>query len=318
MSPVTAAKPRRSAAPLPAFAWRSSVNASSRCSASRISAVPSLDPSSTTMSSMRSGTASTRRTIASIVVRSLYTGITTDSSGSVLIMGETYTVHTMKRLVILAPNWLGDAVMALPAIADVRRAAPAASITVAARPGGAALRARAGGRRHRVRRRRSGASMGSTPRCCCPIRCASALLAYRAGIPERWGYRTDWRGLLLTRGVDARPPSSGRGVSASGCGARIRERSGGAARRGAGRRARRRSGASAAPAGMAGRAARGARAGRGLRRREALAGGVVRRARRATWQRTASRRCSSAAPAMSETGRRKSLIARLKRAAGRS
>ena len=39
----------------------------------------------------------------------------------------------MKRLVILAPNWLGDAVMALPAIADVRRASPGASIAVAAR-----------------------------------------------------------------------------------------------------------------------------------------------------------------------------------------
>ena len=39
----------------------------------------------------------------------------------------------MKRLVILSPNWLGDAVMALPAIADVRRAAPGVSITVAAR-----------------------------------------------------------------------------------------------------------------------------------------------------------------------------------------
>ena len=30
----------------------------------------------------------------------------------------------MTHLLILAPNWLGDAVMALPAIADVRRAAP--------------------------------------------------------------------------------------------------------------------------------------------------------------------------------------------------
>src|SRR5262245_23348807 len=39
----------------------------------------------------------------------------------------------MKRLVILAPNWLGDAVMALPAIADVRRGAPQADVTVAAR-----------------------------------------------------------------------------------------------------------------------------------------------------------------------------------------
>src|SRR5881394_3207093 len=40
----------------------------------------------------------------------------------------------MQHLVILAPNWLGDAVMALPAIADVRRAAPGLSIAVAARP----------------------------------------------------------------------------------------------------------------------------------------------------------------------------------------
>src|SRR5436190_20076613 len=47
---------------------------------------------------------------------------------------ETQNVPYMNRLVIFAPNWLGDAVMALPAIADVRRAAPAATIAVAARP----------------------------------------------------------------------------------------------------------------------------------------------------------------------------------------
>src|SRR5216117_1897407 len=88
---------------------------------------------------MRSARASTRRTIASIVVRSLYTGITTDRSGSVLIIGKNTPYHTMNRLVILAPNWLGDAVMALPAIADVRRAAPGLSIAVAARPSSAAL-----------------------------------------------------------------------------------------------------------------------------------------------------------------------------------
>src|SRR5438445_52745 len=45
----------------------------------------------------------------------------------------------MTRLVILAPNWLGDAVMALPAIADVRRGEPGATITVAARPAVAPL-----------------------------------------------------------------------------------------------------------------------------------------------------------------------------------
>ena len=41
---------------------------------------------------------------------------------------------TVARFVVFAPNWLGDAVMALPAIAAVRRAAPAASIAIAARP----------------------------------------------------------------------------------------------------------------------------------------------------------------------------------------
>jgi heptosyltransferase-2 len=50
----------------------------------------------------------------------------------------------MKRLVILSPNWLGDAVMALPAIADVRRSAPGVSITIAARPAIAPLFAEQG------------------------------------------------------------------------------------------------------------------------------------------------------------------------------
>src|ERR1043165_5960737 len=45
----------------------------------------------------------------------------------------------MEQLVILAPNWLGDAVMALPSIADVRRSAPRARIAVAARPAVAPL-----------------------------------------------------------------------------------------------------------------------------------------------------------------------------------
>ena len=40
----------------------------------------------------------------------------------------------VSRVLVLAPNWLGDAVMALPAIADVRRAFPSARLVVAARP----------------------------------------------------------------------------------------------------------------------------------------------------------------------------------------
>ena len=42
---------------------------------------------------------------------------------------------------------------------------------------------------------------------------ASALAASRAGIAERWGYRRDWRGRLLTRAMAPRPR---RGAPASG------------------------------------------------------------------------------------------------------
>src|SRR4051794_29430042 len=45
----------------------------------------------------------------------------------------------MTRLLIVAPNWLGDAVMALPAIADVRRASSGTTVAVAAKPAVASL-----------------------------------------------------------------------------------------------------------------------------------------------------------------------------------
>src|SRR3954454_4249010 len=100
---------------------------------------------------MRSGTARTRRMISSTVVRSLNTGMTTESSGSArttrereLTIVEAEPYHSgaapgnrpalVTRLVVFAPNWLGDAVMALPALADVQRALPGAVIDVAARP----------------------------------------------------------------------------------------------------------------------------------------------------------------------------------------
>ncbi len=41
--------------------------------------------------------------------------------------------HSCRNLVVLSPNWLGDAVMALPALADVRRHFAGARLTVAAR-----------------------------------------------------------------------------------------------------------------------------------------------------------------------------------------
>ena len=41
-------------------------------------------------------------------------------------------VGAVERVLVIAPNWLGDAVMALPAIADVRRQFAGARLVVAA------------------------------------------------------------------------------------------------------------------------------------------------------------------------------------------
>ena len=125
----------------------------------------------------------------------------------------------MKRLVILAPNWLGDAVMALPAIADLRRAAPAASIAVAARASVAPLFALVSDVDETIVLRRVPwsvaawhelgveiAGKGFDTALLLPNSVNAALLAGRAGIPNVWGYRTDWRGTFLTRAIG---PASG-------------------------------------------------------------------------------------------------------------
>ena len=122
----------------------------------------------------------------------------------------------MKRLVILAPNWLGDAVMALPAMADVGREAPDAEIFVAARAAVAPLfqlvpRVRETivlDRPASVARVGSWTSIGVELRgrdfdaaLLLPNSIHAALLASRAGIPERWGYGDLVRSRWLTRSV---------------------------------------------------------------------------------------------------------------------
>ena len=126
----------------------------------------------------------------------------------------------MNHLLVLAPNWLGDAVMALPAIADLRRASPGASITVAARRPLAPFFSMVGDvndviplePRRQARGIAEWRALGAELRgkrfeaaLLLPNSFHAALMARRAGIPERWGYRTEWRGPLLTRGVDRAP-----------------------------------------------------------------------------------------------------------------
>jgi heptosyltransferase II len=100
-------------------------------------------------------------------------------------------------ILIVAPNWLGDAVMALPAIADVQRADPARRITIAARPSIRWLFSLAEPHYAHV----GVVAGGHEAAILLPNSFRSALDVWRAGIPERWGYRTDWRGPLLTRAV---------------------------------------------------------------------------------------------------------------------
>jgi heptosyltransferase-2 len=112
------------------------------------------------------------------------------------------------RLVIRAPNWLGDAVLALPAMAAVRRAFPDATLAVAApasiaplfeedtpvRPD--AIVTLAG--KSAVAPLRAGRFEAAV---LLPNSFRSAWVARRAGIPERWGFGAAFRGPLLTRAV---------------------------------------------------------------------------------------------------------------------
>jgi heptosyltransferase-2 len=112
----------------------------------------------------------------------------------------------MTRLVVFAPNWLGDAVMALPALADIQRAQPSVPVHVAARLSIAPLYSLLAGVEQVVVLGGSddAAALRAEAYDVAILLTNSfktALLARRAGIPERWGYRADFRGPLLTRAV---------------------------------------------------------------------------------------------------------------------
>ena len=124
------------------------------------------------------------------------------------------------RIALRAPNWLGDAVMALPAIAALRRAFAEDDVTVVgpasalaifqeehdALPASVMPIAGGAGRQAAASLRAGGFdrivlftnSFGS------------AWVARRAGIRERWGYGGRGRGVLLTRAVK-RPSKEERG-----------------------------------------------------------------------------------------------------------
>ena len=109
------------------------------------------------------------------------------------------------RLAVFAPNWLGDAVMSLPALADVRRLLPGVGIDVVARPAVAPLFTLVPGVNETVALANGGAGSlrgrGYDAALLLPNSFQSAFVAWRAGIRGRWGYRADGRTPLLTRCV---------------------------------------------------------------------------------------------------------------------
>jgi heptosyltransferase II len=123
-------------------------------------------------------------------------------------------------ILVIAPNWLGDAVMALPAFADLRRHFSSAHVAVAARPsvapiytmvsgvddvitlpGGGGLRAWTGWHKDV-----DALARGSFDTAILfPNSYGAARIASKAKIPERWGYATDMRAGMLTRAIP-KPP----------------------------------------------------------------------------------------------------------------
>ncbi len=115
-------------------------------------------------------------------------------------------------ILIRGPNWVGDAVLSIPAIKAVRARFPHSSITLMVRPWVGGLFRSAGfidevwtqpkpplrewfGTAGEVRRRRFDLAL------LLPNSFESALTVFAAGVPVRAGYATDGRGFLLTERI---------------------------------------------------------------------------------------------------------------------
>ena len=128
------------------------------------------------------------------------------------------------KIVILAPNWIGDAVLSLPLLDACFQCWPGANLTVLARaqvaelfearePQVSVLAYERGNGPQRLRNlvdvsrrlRKEGFELALL----LPNSLGSAVVARLAGIPQRLGYATDGRGWLLTRRLQDRRKERG-------------------------------------------------------------------------------------------------------------
>jgi len=122
----------------------------------------------------------------------------------------------INRIVVRAPNWLGDVVMSVPALRELRSVFPDSHITVATRTGsadvfmdtefvddvlvqdGSALRSVSQQIREWRQRKFDLALLLQNA-------FQSAAVAFLARVPIRIGYQADRRGMLLTHAVPLPP-----------------------------------------------------------------------------------------------------------------
>ncbi|MHB8173848.1 MAG: lipopolysaccharide heptosyltransferase II [Nitrospirota bacterium] len=121
-----------------------------------------------------------------------------------------------EKILVRVTNWVGDLVMATPALAGIRKSYPEAEITALVRPPLDSLLLGNPAIDHVMPLDRKGRHSGPAglARMVGEIRgkkfksaillqnaFEAALLAFLSNIPERMGYATDGRGILLTKGV---------------------------------------------------------------------------------------------------------------------
>ena len=123
----------------------------------------------------------------------------------------------MSNVLVRATNWLGDAVMSLPALRAIRQIFPHAQIAVVARPRVADLYTRETcidrvipytqtGLRAKLEFAARLRDAGFDGAILLQNAFDAALIAWLAGIPERIGYNRDGRGVLLTRAIRVPDP----------------------------------------------------------------------------------------------------------------
>jgi heptosyltransferase II len=136
-----------------------------------------------------------------------------DYSGSSKVMARELTKERIGRVVVRGANWVGDAVMTVPALRELRRVLPGAHVTLATRPWAEGIFAGAdfiddlliADERRGARGFLSQASGWRARRfdlaVLFPNAFAPALAAFVARVPFRFGYRADGRAPLLTHAV---------------------------------------------------------------------------------------------------------------------